>query len=108
MVGAHRAEEVRCGLDTVGLLDTQFGGVADDGAAAGARGGDGEDGDLVDEVGNERASDLDAVEPARGLDAEVRQRLAGAVALVRGCVMGAPIAWSTSMSAVRLGFRPTP
>ena len=49
-LGSHGAEVVDDGGDAVGFLDAEFLGVADDRAALGQRGGDGDDGNLIDQV----------------------------------------------------------
>lgn len=51
-LGTHGAEVVDDGGDAIGFLDAEFAGVADGGFALGEGGGDGDDGDFVDEVGD--------------------------------------------------------
>ena len=51
-IGSHFTQVLDGGGDAVGFLHAQFAGVADVGVALGQRGGDGDDGDLIDEVGD--------------------------------------------------------
>ena len=54
---AHESEVGGDGGDAVGFFDAEFGGVFDEGFALGEGGGDGEDGEFVDDVGDFRSAD---------------------------------------------------
>jgi hypothetical protein len=63
------------GGDAVGFLDAEFGGVADDGAAFGERGGHGDDRDFIDQIGHLGFEDGGAFEWC-AVDLDVADRFA--------------------------------
>ena len=71
---AHGAEIRGDGGEAVGFLHAQFAGIGDDRLALRERGGDGEDGNFVDDIGDFRAADLGAAQ-ARALDLDDADRL---------------------------------
>ena len=76
-LGAHGAEVLGDQRDAVGLLDAELLGVADADAVAGVGRDGGEDGELVDELGGERAGDVGALEAAgRDVDLDGADQLA--------------------------------
>ena len=75
---AESAEIGGRGGDAVGFLDSQLAGVADFGFTVGDGGDDGDDRQLVDDVGDLGAADLRPAQLA-SIDADVADRFAGGI-----------------------------